>query len=121
MRKLLAVVMLVVLALIWLMVTAADASTVQIANALVVFLTIIVLPIVLRFVKISGPLMAAITYAASFAIAAIAAFLSGELQLSQLSAGSTADLFVFVSTLYAVQQLVFQMIKDHPVAGALVK
>ncbi len=121
MRNLLAVLMLVLLALIWLVVTGASADTIQIANAITTFVVIVVLPLLLKYVKLDGPMMAGVTYAVSFAIALVAALLSGELQLSQLNGGSAADLFAFATALYGIQQLVYAAIKDHAVAGALVK
>lgn len=121
MRKLLAVLMLVILALIWMLVTGAAGDTVQIANAIATFSIIVVLPLVLKYVKLDGPMMAAVTYALSFGIALVAGLLSGEFQVSQLNGSSAADLLAFATALYGVQQLVYAAIKDHPVAGALVK
>jgi hypothetical protein len=107
-------------ALLWMVSVAATPATIAFANALVAFLTVIVLPLALKYVKLDGAAMAALTYAASFVIAFGAALLSGELSLSALNGGSFTAILTFSSALFGVQQVVFQMIKDHPVAGKLV-
>ena len=106
---------------LWFLLTAASAQTVNIANGLVTFLVIVVLPVVAKYVKLDGPAMAALVYVLSFAVALVAALLSGELSLSSLNGASIVQVLMFATALYGVQQVVFQLIKDHSTLGALVK
>jgi hypothetical protein len=113
--------LLLALFIVWVVITAATASTVAAANAITTFLILIAWPLVAKYVKLDGPQMAAVVYVGSFVIALAAALISGELALGSLSGGDAAHVWLFATTLYGVQQVVFGLVKDNPVVGKLVK
>lgn len=75
-------------------------------------------PIVLRLVKISGPLMAVISFAVAAVVALAAGFLSGELSQADFT---TVNLYATMGALWAVQQAVFQLFKDNKTFGKYIK
>lgn len=109
----------IVLALvgIWLLTVAATGDAASIANALA-GVAIILSPLALRYVKVDGPTMVAISYVVAFVIAAAALLLSGQAGLNASSAGSV---LAFATAAFGVQQLVFQAFKDSSTVGPLLK
>lgn len=91
--------------------TASTATTIAIV-------VMAVSPVVLKFVKVSGPLMAIISFAVAVAVTLGAGFLSGELTQADFS---TTNLYVTMGALWAVQQAVFQLFKDNKTFGAYLK
>jgi len=112
-----ALALLCVLGIIWLFVVAAAGDAASIANALA-GIAIVLSPLALRFVKLDGPTMVAVSYVVAFVIAAAALLLSGQAKLDPSSVGSV---LAFATAAFGVQQLVFQAFKDSSTVGPLLK
>jgi len=113
--RVLALILFVMLVI--LVITAATGDAAQVANALAAAV-IILSPLLLKYVKLDGPTMVAVSYIAALVIAAAALLLSGQAQVDPSSAGSV---LAFATALFGLQQVVFQVFKDHPLAGPLLK
>jgi hypothetical protein len=104
-------------AMIWLLNVAASGNAASVANALA-GLAIILSPLALKYVKLDGPTMVAVSYLTALVIAAAALLLSGE---AKFDPSSTGSVLAFTTALFGLQQIVFQVFKDHPLAGPLLK
>lgn len=117
MKTLIRLVLLVLFVAGWTVLTAAAGDAASIANALATAV-VILSPFVLKFVKLDGPTMVAVSYVAALVIGAAALLLSGE---AKLDISSAPSVLAFATALWGLQQLVFQIFKDHPAAAPLLK
>lgn len=87
--------------------TASTAATIA-------AIIMVVSPFVLKYVKLSGPVMAIISFAIAAIVAVAAGFTSGELTSADFT---TANLYITMGALWAIQQAVFQLFKDNKTFG----
>lgn len=87
--------------------TASTAATIAV-------IVMAVSPFVLKLVNVGGPAMALISFVVAALVAVGAGFASGELKQADFT---TANLYVTMGALWAVQQAVFQLFKDNKTFG----
>jgi len=113
--RVLASVILAVVAFLAITAATGDAAQTGIAIAGAV---VLLSPLALKYVKLDGPTMVAVSYLTALVIAAVALALTGQAKVDPSSAGSV---LAFATALFGLQQVIFQVFKDHPFAGPLLK
>lgn len=97
----------------------AVVGPVTMSTALAIAAVIMVIsPFVLKFVPLSGPVMAILSFAVALAVAIASGIISKELVASDFTA---INLYATAAALWAVQQAVFQLFKDNHVFGQYIK
>jgi len=96
---------------------AVGALTASTAASIAV-IVMAVSPFVLKYVKLSGPVMAIVSFAVAAAVTLAAGFASGELKQADFT---TVNLYATMGALWAVQQGIFQLFKDNKVFGGYLK
>lgn len=109
---------------VFLVTTAATGSSAQVANAIVGFVLIVLVPFVLPFglklINADGKKMVAITYLVSFVIAALALFISGEVPFPP-DFSSAVVVMTLCTAAFGLQQGVFHSFKDSAQLGPYLK
>lgn len=108
---------LILLVMVFVLVTAATGDAAQIANA-IAGVVILLSPLALKYVRLDGATMVAVSYLLALLIAAAALLLSGQ---AQPDFSSAASVLAFATALFGLQQIVYQAFKDHPATAPLLK
>ena len=109
MRRLMFVLPFLALAVIAVVGPVTQQTALSIAAVLMV-----IAPFVLKYVKLSGPLMALLSFAVAAVVTVAAGLVSSELASSDFT---TVNLYATIGALWAIQQGVFQLFKDNHVFG----
>jgi hypothetical protein len=93
----------------------AAVGPVTLSTALTIAgILMVVSPVALKYAKLDGSKMVLLSMAVAAVVAVAAGFLSGELKQADFT---TANLYVTMGALWAVQQAVFQLFKNNKTFG----
>ena len=95
------------------LIAAVGPATLSTANAIAAVI-MLVAPFVLKYVKLSGPVMVLVSYVVALAVAIGAGFYSHDITTSDFS---IVNILVTSTALWGVSQVVFQSFKDNHIVG----
>jgi hypothetical protein len=111
--------LLVISLLAVLSVLGAGPTSAEVATNIVTVLLMVIAPFLpLAHLHLSGPQMVLASMASAFIVAIAAQLITGDLKTSDLQGGIGPLLFEF-GKLWAIEQGVFQLLKDSPTVGPL--